>query len=811
MERMTTALFAHPHLLRSLPALLAAAWLLVGLALPAPAAAAERIYAIQLSLSGAPPDPRTLPPLSALSRHALYVVPYEKVSGTRYALRLGFFPSATAADRVRDRLMQAFPDSWVVRVPASERQLAAAGRVRLPTDRAAAPKARTPPPVAPAAPAPAPKAEAPSRAAAPAAEVYTVQLRLSARPADPATLPMRPELAAHTLYETSAVKDGATWYRLRLGFFSSAGAAAVVQRALDGAFPGAWVLKVPAAERAAADAKPIRLPAAPRAKAVRASAPGDEERLAKMMELARQAVAQRDYPKAIRLYTAVLEAPPGAFSRDAREFLGLARERNGQLAHAKAEYDTYLARYPDGPGAERVRQRLAGLLTATAPDPEKLRRPKADPARPLWDAHGGLSQYYRRDTTTDANGDTVVQQSSLDTDLDLSVRRRGPRWDLRTRFTGGYRNDFLDNGPGDETRIHSAYLDVTDLDSRVAARLGRQSRTTGGVLGRFDGVLVTYPLSRRTRLDWVSGFPVERSTRQGVDTDRWFYGLAFNAGTFAEAWDLQAFVIDQRADGIADRRAVGGELRYFRDTRSLLTLVDYDILFSELNKVLVLGNWTLPDASNLNLVVDYGLSPVLTATNALQGQTVTTLSELLNTYTESQVRGLARDRTPTTRAVTLGASHPLRSDLTVSLDATVSSTSATPASGGVPATPATGNEYTYLAQVIGQGILLAADTTILGVRYSNGRTTNLVSLTADNRYPLGKWRINPRLRLDYRDNVTTDSTQWTVLPTLRIHWLPGRHLRFETEAGGEWSTHRLTGDTQNTSGYFVTAGYRLDF
>jgi tetratricopeptide (TPR) repeat protein len=808
MDRMSTAIFPRCLALHAFAATLAAAWLLVGAVLPAPAAAAERIYAIQLNLSGTPPDPGALPALPALADHELYTVVYDKLSSPRYALRLGFFPSATAADRVRDSLLKAFPDAWVLRVPAAERQAAATSRVRLP--------APAPVPT----PAPAPKRAAPraSSAAAPAPEVFAVQLSLSGQPADRGALPSRPELAANTLYENSYQKDGATWYQLRLGFFPTAAAAAEVAQALDPSFPGAWVLRVPAAERTAALASPIR-PAAARANAAKAARPvpvsappaASDERLGRMMELARQAVAKRDYPQAIRLYTAVLDAPPSEFSQDAREFLGLARERNGQLAHAKAEYDTYLAQYPEGPGADRVRQRLAGLLTATAKDPEKLRSAKADPAKPLWDAHGGLSQYYRRDTTTDATGDTVVQQSSLDTDVDLSLRRRGPKWDLRSRFTGGYRNDFLTNGPGNESRITSAYVDATNLDNRVSTRVGRQSRTTGGVLGRFDGLLVTSPLTRRTRLDWVAGFPVERSVTHGIATDRWFYGLAYNAGTFAEAWDLQAFIIDQRADGMADRRAVGGELRYFRDTRSLLTLVDYDILFAELNKVLVLGNWTLADESNLNLVVDYGLSPVLTSTNALQGQTAPSLSALRDTYTESQVRDLARDRTPTTRSVTLGASHPLRDDLTISADATVSSTSSTPASGGVAATPATGNEYAYSAQLIGQGILFAADTTIFGVRYSDGQTSDLISLSVDNRYPKGKWRLNPRLRVDYRDNASDNSTQWSVLPTFRVNWLASRYLRFETEAGGEWSTHKLTANTENTSGYFVTVGYRLDF
>ena len=52
------------------------------------------------------------------------------------------------------------------------------------------------------------------------------------------------------------------------------------------------------------------------------------------------------------------------FSKEAQEYLGLARERNGQLAHAKAEYRIYLAKYPEGEDAQRVRQRLDALVTA---------------------------------------------------------------------------------------------------------------------------------------------------------------------------------------------------------------------------------------------------------------------------------------------------------------------------------------------------------------------------------------------------------------------------------------------------------------
>jgi hypothetical protein len=82
----------------------------------------------------------------------------------------------------------------------------------------------------------------------------------------------------------------------------------------------------------------------------------------------------------------------------------------------------------------------------------------------------------------------------------------------------------------------------------------------------------------------------------------------------------------------------------------------------------------------------------------------------------------------------------------------------------------------------------------------------------DTRYPIRRvWRINPRFRLDYRDNSNNDSTQWTAAPSLRIDYRWRRRYRFVIEGGGEWSTQELTAETQDTSSYLFSLGYRADF
>ncbi len=88
---------------------------------------------------------------------------------------------------------------------------------------------------------------------------------------------------------------------------------------------------------------------------------------------ARAAITAGEYQRATQLLTKIVNLEENSRSAEAQELLGVVRERNGRLAHARAEYEIYLEKYPDGEGADRVRQRLAGVLTALAAPPAPLR------------------------------------------------------------------------------------------------------------------------------------------------------------------------------------------------------------------------------------------------------------------------------------------------------------------------------------------------------------------------------------------------------------------------------------------------------
>ena len=687
---------------------------------------------------------------------------------------------------------------------------------------------------------------------------------------EPLAIPTLSELGnpgPYVPYMTRFEIQGAVWYRLRLGFFSTRKAAMEALHHVKTSYPRAWVTfattqeiamalnergdavnvqkeqprskalataepevprptrrpDVTAPDILALTPPPISPPSAPTqpsspsaalTKHQAADTPSrlaetSNEHLEALMEEARQAVAKENYSRAVQLYSKILQYPENSYQQDALEYLGLARERKGQLAHAKKEYERYLSLYPEGEGASRVRQRLAGLMTARKiPTPKS--KTKSARAPRTWDVFGGISQFYQRAiSVTDADG-SDVDASALTNDIDVTARRRGERYDFQARLSGSYAYDFLGDGSDSETSVSTLYLDGADRTRGISFRLGRQSRNSGGVLGRFDGLLLAYKLTDWMTINSVTGFPVA-NTDNKVETDRRLYGLSIDWGTFADAWDFNTFLIEQKADGILDRRGLGGEVRYFDPIRSILTFVDYDISYDDLNTFIVLGTWILPTQTTINASFDYRNSPVLTTSNALQSQLADSLEELRDLFSDSEIRTLAEDRTASAKTLTAGASHPFTEHFQISGDITVTTLSDTPASGGIEAVPGTGWEYFYSLQFIGSSLMKPGDISIVGLRYADGDNANSISGTLNTRYPVNhQWRLNPRVRLDYRDN-DDGTTQWIKAPSFRTEYRWRKRYRFEGEAGAEWSSQQLEEDNSKTSSYFVSLGYRYDF
>ena len=308
------------------------------------------------------------------------------------------------------------------------------------------------------------------------------------------------------------------------------------------------------------------------------------------------------------------------------------------------------------------------------------------------------------------------------------------------------------------------FAEINDRQLDWTVRGGRQSGSAGGLLGTFDGLYAGYQLRPRVRLNANFGYPVD-STRNGPTTDRSFYALSADFGTFAGGWDLSVYGVSQEYFGLTDRQAIGSEVRYFRPGLTFLGLVDYDIHYQELNNLLLLGTVTLPARWTMSVNLDHRKSPSLASRNAMIGQPVRRFDELFGIYSSGEIEQLARDRTSESDVYTVSLSRPFGERWQWSMDLSSISLGPTPASGDVPATPDAGTDFIASTQALGYGLFGRGDVTSLGLQYQSGDTTDLVSLGLGAQVPIGRaWRLGPRLRVDQRDLHADGSQQWLCAP-----------------------------------------------
>ncbi len=197
---------------------------------------------------------------------------------------------------------------------------------------------------------------------------------------------------------------------------------------------------------------------------------------------------------------------------------------------------------------------------------------------------------------------------------------------------------------------------------------------------------------------------------------------------------------------------------------------------------------------------------------------------MLETYTEGQVRRLARNRTAQVRFGSAGLSAELSQRWHLTADISYSEYGSTVASGGVDGFPATGPQYVYSGQFLGSSLFKAGDSIAFGYRHMQSRDNNANTAILDMRLPIGDGlRINPRLALtrhDRRQDATGITQQWIANPGLRVFYSWRRTYRIEFEVGGYWSDDELPPVVPapptpvaaiERSAYYLRLGYWMDF
>ncbi|GEM_PF-1769227 len=613
----------------------------------------------------------------------------------------------------------------------------------------------------------------------------------------------------------------------------------------------------------------------------------DAGEAARLFSDARAAVTAAEYDRAVQILTKLLAMPANPYSADAQETLGIVRERNGQLAHAKAEYEIYLQTYPNGAGAERVKQRLAAIETAAAARPGGLRPAGAgqtdlaattdgadvDPGearitsiprknetfppllpQPSTGLRGAIARigetvfrtnetpqekaerrlreraadppritvslyYYLNQSSTliteledhTTESDTEIQQNSAVLSVNVSDSFYRGNQLYSYRFSGDYSEDFTDSSKS-RLNLSRFYGEWSMGTNGPSIALGRQSWSDDASLGRYDGVRVRYTISDNVRLSGVFGLSVNRKSDPMFSGDDRVLGITGDLLTLGEKTELSGYFLKEFSGAFTDRLVAGVEASFSTESNSGRGLIEYDLSLESVSTARASWSHRFEDRSSFTVTAEYDHSPNLALNAALVGQSVTTLQELNGIYTLAEIRGLARDRSAETYALSASWQKPLSEKWQLSVDGSAYYTGASPASGFVPAVEAPGWSYNVSAQLVGTGVFVDDDVFSISARAADDVSSQLIMLDGYWRYNVSdKLRIKPRLKIAHRTFADGTGSENFAIPSITLNYDFNVNNSFEVELGTRLSNRETPGISEETNDTFLTLGFTREF
>jgi len=367
-----------------------------------------------------------------------------------------------------------------------------------------------------------------------------------------------------------------------------------------------------------------------------------------------EAFAVGDYVKTINRMNRILSLPGNAQTMAAQALIGEAREKNGEIAKARAEYDLYLKLYPTSPDAAKIKQRLAAL-----PAVESVRRPSAravvrDDKPAEWLITGNLSSYFFTGQSSQDSGPMKKDQESLVSSLGFNARLRDSVTDTRFVFRDTDNRNFMQTNRN-YNRVYSAYAERTDREVGYFVRAGRQNPNGGGVMERFDGITASYNLNP----DWKVGAVYGEAVEFGSPFKKKFYGGSIELAPQVSRPGASLYAIEQTLDGFLNRRAIGSEVRYFDGQFTAFGMLDYDTLYKGVNIGMAQANYLDASGNNYFISYDYRQSPSYSLTNALSTAGYISVSDMVNNIGAAQARQLVSQTTALSTMFAAGVTIPV--------------------------------------------------------------------------------------------------------------------------------------------------------
>lgn len=533
-----------------------------------------------------------------------------------------------------------------------------------------------------------------------------------------------------------------------------------------------------------------------------------------LLQQAKTALTEKNYSLATKLLTRLYQQGNDVERQFALEFLGVSREKKGQQAFAKQAYQLFLENYPQADTAPRVKMRLNNLIGIETLSKNRSfkEKSKSNERRSSSYLRGSLATDYRHALLEDNLGNSRDTLSLANVDIDAKGYFDLDDYNVGFRVSVGHYQDLLPDSDKTNEQIRYLNFSASSEDNLYQVKIGRQRSRGKGIFGRFDGVILSSEFVTDMQVNVVAGYPVASSKVTELDPERQFYGISLDIDDSWQYIDFSVFLFEQSINDLTDRRAVGGELSYFKDSVSVYSLVDYDIFFNELNALLFSGSYSTESAQRYSWSLNYRKNPYVGTRNAIIGQSVDSFAELQNLFiSDEEILDLALDRTLTSKTASLQFFQPINNDYDISASLTWMDLSSAPESGGVPAIGESGGQYYANVYLSARNLYSDHDTNSIGFRYSDLPQSQVYSLYATSRYRFDNGiSLTPKLRFDTRSNENGTSQQ-SISPTFRMQYQSRKHYVYGDFGGIFYNTESTFYSTQKTSIYFLYLGYRYYF
>jgi hypothetical protein len=289
-------------------------------------------------------------------------------------------------------------------------------------------------------------------------------------------------------------------------------------------------------------------------------------------------------------------------------------------------------------------------------------------------------------------------------------------------------------------------------------------------------------------------------------------GVMLEADNLFEHWGGNLSLVEQTTESISDRRAIGAEVRYFGESLSMFTQVDYDINFNELNAVTLQGSFQGPYDTTVTMLVDDRKAPSLQLSDALISLGGTSLKTLLQTRSLDEVQRSALATAAKAQQAMVSFSRALSSKWQGSMDLRYSEVGALPAVGNFQAQPATGAQYNVSFQLTGSNLYSNRDINGFNVSQITSDTMNGTQLAYNNLtgFMGNIMSLEPSIRY-YTQTDNTQTKISRISPGLRVSYKLSNRANLMAETVYETSQTDGPTNHETSDSYFFYLGYRYDF